>query len=208
MKIVIAPDSFKGSLTAKDAADAMAAGVLKHNPHAVIDKIPLADGGEGTAQTLCDATGGRMVSVAVKDPLMRDITARYAALGDGETAVIEMAEASGLPLLTAEERNPLVTTSYGTGQLVKAALDAGCRRLILAIGGSATNDGGAGMMEALGVVFRDASGRPLAPGGGALNALASISLSGMDARLSQAECIAACDVDNPHCGEQIGRAHV
>ena len=200
MKIIIAPDSFKGSMSAKIAADAMAAGVLRHCPRAEIVKIPLADGGEGTAETLCDATGGRMVTVRVKDPLLRERTAHFAVLGDGVTAAIEMAEASGLTLLSPEERNPLITSSYGTGQFVRAALDAGCRRLILAIGGSATNDGGAGMMAALGVVFRDKDGNILPPGGAALLDLAEIDLSGLDARLAGTEVIAACDVDNPLCG--------
>ena len=202
MKIVVAPDSFKGSMTAKQATDAMAAGILRGYPLAKIIRIPLADGGEGTAETLCDATGGQMHEVVVKDPLLRDVTARFAILGDGETAAIEMAEASGLTLLTPAERNPLIATSYGTGQLIRAALDAGCRRMIVAIGGSATNDGGAGMMAALGAAFRDASGNVLPPGGAALVDLADIDLSGLDVRLADTNIIAACDVDNPLCGER------
>jgi len=200
VKIVIAPDSFKGSMTALAAANAMAAGVLRCCPDAEIVTIPLADGGEGTAQTLCDATGGHMCAVTVLDPLCRPIMARYALLGDRETAAIEMAEASGLTLLTLEERNPLVATSFGTGQLIRAALDAGCRRLVIAIGGSATNDGGTGMMTALGAVFRDKTGKELPPGGAALADLAHIDLSGLDVRLKDTEIIAACDVDNPLCG--------
>jgi len=200
MKIIIAPDSFKGSLSAKDAASAIERGIRRHNPGIETVKVPLSDGGEGTAQTLCDATNGQMFSVTVKDPLMRDITAHYAVMGDGETAVIEMAEASGLPLLSADDRNPLVTTTYGTGQLIKAALDNNCRRFIMAIGGSATNDGGIGMMAALGVAFLDTDGRALPHGGGSLPRLASIDLAGMDTRLAEAEVIVACDVDNPLCG--------
>ena len=201
MKIIAAPDSFKGSLTAKAAACAIEEGIKRHNASIEIIKIPLADGGEGTAQTLCDATGGTMVSAVVRDPLMREITAQYALLGGGKTAVIEMAEASGLPLLKASERNPLITTTYGTGQLVRAALDRGCRRFIMAIGGSATNDGGMGMMAALGAVFYDRDGRALMQGGGALPALAGIDIAGLDARLAEAEFVAACDVNNPLCGE-------
>jgi len=200
MKIVIAPDSFKGSLTAKAAAAAIAEGVNRADATVETVQIPLADGGEGTAQTLCDATGGQMHAVMVKDPLLREVTAQYAVLGDGITAVIEMAEASGLPILTKAERNPRVTSTFGTGQLIRAALDRGCRRFVVAIGGSATNDGGAGMMSALGVVFRDGNGQGLPPGGGSLDMLREIDMENMDSRLAESAFVAACDVDNPLCG--------
>ena len=150
MKIVVAPDSFKGSLSALQAAEAIEQGMRKVFPDAMIKKTPMADGGEGTVQSLVDATGGQLLVERVADPLGNEIEAGYGILGDRTTAVIEMAAASGLTLVPFDRRNPLVTTTYGTGQLIKAALNRGCRKLIIGIGGSATSDGGAGMAEALG----------------------------------------------------------
>jgi len=155
MKIVIAPDSYKGSLTAKEVAEAIERGINRLKSNIFIDKVPMADGGEGTVQSLVDATGGTIVYTKVFDPLMREIESFYGILGDKKTAVIEMSSASGLPLLSQEERNPLITTTFGTGQLLLHALDNGCRNFIIGIGGSATNDGGMGMLKALGVKFLD-----------------------------------------------------
>ncbi len=201
MKILIAPDKFKGSLSAFEVADSIEKGILKVFPEAVIEKVPMADGGEGTVESLVDATGGKIIKTNVKDPLFRDIESFYGILGDGKTAVIEMAAASGLYLLKDYERNPMITTTYGTGQLVKDALDRGCRRFIIAIGGSATNDGGAGMAMVLGVKFYDEDGREIGLGGGELSKIYSIDTSNLDDRLKECEFIVACDVANPLIGE-------
>ena len=150
MKIVIAPDSFKGSLTALQVAEAMETGLRRVFPDAAIEKVPMADGGEGTVQSLVDATSGEILTTQVLDPLGNRIDVQYGVLGDGITAVIEMAAASGLTLVPPDKRDPRVTTTYGTGELIRAALAHGCRKLIIGIGGSATNDGGAGMAQALG----------------------------------------------------------
>ncbi|AKA38534.1 glycerate kinase [Yersinia ruckeri] len=200
MKIVIAPDSFKESLTAMQVADAIELGFREIYPHADYIKLPMADGGEGTVESMVAATGGEIIQVAVRGPLNQSVNAFYGRLGDGVTAVIEMAAASGLHLVPQEQRNPLHTTSYGTGQLILSALENGARKIILGIGGSATNDGGAGMMQALGVKFFDAQGMELAGGGAALSRLHHIDLSALDSRLAQSEIIVACDVDNPLCG--------
>ena len=200
MRIVIAPDSFKGSLSAQEVCDAIARGVLRAAPETVIDTVPMADGGEGTVQSLVDATGGELVMQHVTGPLGEPVTATFGLLGDGETAVIEMASASGLPLVPEGRRNPLVTTTRGTGELMRAALDRGRRKLLIGIGGSATNDGGAGMAQALGAALLDGNGRPIGPGGGALASLARIDLSGMDPRLAETEVVVACDVENPLTG--------
>ncbi|EMT38830.1 glycerate kinase [Thermoanaerobacter thermohydrosulfuricus] len=201
MKILIAPDKFKGSLSAFEVADSIEKGILKVFPEAVIEKVPMADGGEGTVESLVDATGGKIIKTNVKDPLFRDIESFYGILGDGKTAVIEMAAASGLYLLKDYERNPMITTTYGTGQLVKDALDRGCRKFIIAIGGSATNDGGAGMAMVLGVKFYDEDGREIGLGGGELSKIYSIDTSNLDDRLKECEFIVACDVANPLIGE-------
>jgi glycerate kinase len=169
-------------------------------PSAEFTIVPMADGGEGTVQALVEATRGRLLKEEVGDPLRRPIQAQYGVLGDGRTAVIEMAAASGLPLLAPEERNPLITSTYGTGQLVRAALGEGCTSLIIGIGGSATVDGGAGMAQALGAVFLDADGRALGAGGGELGRLDRIEMSGFDARAMKAEVLVASDVDNPLLG--------
>ncbi|MDU2422672.1 MAG: glycerate kinase [Bifidobacterium scardovii] len=199
-RYLCAPDSFKESLTAKEAAEAMARGITQADPAAQVRCLPMADGGEGTAQALADATGGAMHAVDAHDPLGRPVRASYAMLGDGSTAVVETAEASGLALLAPEERDPLVATSYGTGELIRAALDAGARTIIVGLGGSATNDAGAGLLQALGVRLLDASGRELPRGGAALAKLALIDMGGLDPRLGETTVIAACDVINPLVG--------
>ncbi|WP_152358958.1 glycerate kinase [Bifidobacterium ramosum] len=199
-RYVCAPDSFKESLTAMEAAQAMAQGIRQADPDADIRLLPMADGGEGTAQALADATGGQMRRTIAHDPLGRPVAARYAMLGDGTTAVAETAEASGLALLAPDERNPLTATSYGTGELIKAALDAGATTIIVGLGGSATNDAGAGILKALGARLLDAAGHDLEPGGAALADLATIDVSGLDSRLDDVTIIAACDVTNPLTG--------
>lgn len=202
MKIVIAPDSFKDSLSAKQVANAIAEGLQDVMPNVECCCIPVADGGEGTMVALIDATGGRYFDVEVMDPLQRKISAQFGVLGDGETAVIEMANASGIELLEAGQRNPMVTTSYGTGQLILAALEMGVKKIIVAIGGSATNDGGIGMMTALGARFNDSDGHQVAYGGNGLHNIVSIESDQLDARLNDVEFICACDVDNPLTGEK------
>lgn len=204
MRVVIAPDSFKGSLEAERVAQALARG-LAHSARAPWDQaeyrcVPLADGGEGTVRTLVSATGGRLVTKRVTGPLGEPVDATFGILGDGRTAVIEMAEASGLTLVPPALRDPGRTTTYGTGELMRAALDLGCDRLIVAIGGSATNDGGAGMAAALGVRFLDEHGSPIPPGGNGLLQLARIDTEGLDPRLAQVRVTVACDVDNPLIG--------
>lgn len=200
MRIVIAPQSLKGSLTAAEAGSAMARGVRVVFPEAEVDVVPVADGGEGTVQALVDATGGIIVREVVTGPLGQPVEAFYGVLGDGETAAIEMAAAAGLPLVPPEQRDPRVTTTYGVGELALAALDRGCRRFIIGIGGSATNDGGVGMAQALGVRFVDSAGNEIVRGGAALVELARIELEGMDERLQGCVFEIACDVSNPLCG--------
>lgn len=200
MRIIVAPDSYKGSLSAVAVATAMEQGILSVFPNASVHKVPIADGGEGTVEALVTATNGRILRQAVLGPLGQPLDAFWGLLGDGATAVIEMAAASGLTLVSQAQRDPRITTTFGTGQLIKIALDQGIRKLIIGIGGSATNDGGAGMAQALGAKFLDAAGKELPYGGAALARLAAIDLSGLDARLCQTEIIVACDVDNPLCG--------
>lgn len=199
MKIVACPDSFKGSLPSVEAADAIERGILRALASAEVIKLPLADGGEGTVDALVRATCGETRAVTVKDPLLRDVQARIGILGDGETAAVEMASASGLYLLSESQRNPLITTTYGTGQLLLAAADTGARRIIIGIGGSATNDGGAGSMTALGARFLDADGVDLPPGGAALADLHHIDLTGFSFP-PQVALQVASDVTNPLCG--------
>ncbi|OMF13797.1 glycerate kinase [Paenibacillus amylolyticus] len=198
---VLAPDSFKESMTAKEVCVAMEKGLRKIYPTASYIHVPMADGGEGTVQSLVDASGGSLHQQEVSGPLGQTVTAQYGILGDGTTAAIEMASASGIHLVTKETRDPLRTTTYGTGELIRACLDLGIRKIIIGIGGSATNDGGAGMAEALGVKFLDEQGQPIARGGGALDQLAQIDVSGLDERLQEVEFIVACDVTNPLSGE-------
>lgn len=202
MKIVIAPDSFKESLSALDVAKAIEEGFKEIYPHAQCIKLPMADGGEGTVESMVAATGGKRIECVVTGPLGQSVAAFYGWLGDGKTAVIEMAAASGLHLVANEQRDPCLTTTFGTGELILAALDQGARHIILGIGGSATNDGGAGMMQALGARLLDHQGHELAPGGAALAQLAKIDLTRLDPRLAAVELRVACDVDNPLCGPQ------
>lgn len=200
LRIVVAPDSYKGSVSAIDVARAMQRGIRQVFADADVRLLPVADGGEGTVEALVGATGGQLCQTSVRGPLGDAVTASWGILGDGQTAVIEMAAASGLPLLTPQRRDPRRTTSYGTGELIRAALDAGLRRIIVGIGGSATNDGGVGMMRALGAEFLGDGGSALDEGGAALAQLKRIDLAGLDARLRDTQIIVACDVDNPLCG--------
>lgn len=203
MHIVIAPDSFKESLSAVDAAAAIEAGFREIFPDAIYVTVPMADGGEGTVDALTAATGGRRVDLAATGPLGEQVAAFYGLGGGAEpVAVIEMAAASGLELVPPGRRDPLRATSRGTGELIRAALDAGARRFILGVGGSATNDGGAGMLQALGVRLLDAGGAELAPGGAALADLARIDASGRDPRIADCVFEIACDVSNPLVGSQ------
>ena len=200
MKIVVAPDSFKGSLTAVEVSDAIEQGVREIFPEAEIVKIPMADGGDGTVQCLVNATGGKILREKVTGPLGDEVLASYGILGDKKTAVIEMAEASGLTLVPENKRNPLITTTYGTGQLIKAALDQECRKMIIGIGGSATNDGGAGMVQALGVKLINREGKEIGFGGGELKKVFRIDTNCLDNRLSETKVLIASDVSNPLCG--------
>lgn len=201
MKIVIAPDAFKGSLRAEEAADAIYSGVKKVFPQAEIIRLPIADGGEGTLSVLISSTGGTIETVSVQDPLGRVIDAHFGVLGDGETAVIEMAQASGLMLLTKRELDPMKASTYGTGQLILHALDRGYRKLIIGLGGSATNDGGAGLLEALGVKFK-AAGWPLEMNGSTLSVFDEIDISKLDKRVLEADIRIASDVENSFVGER------
>ncbi|EPT6931151.1 glycerate kinase [Cronobacter malonaticus] len=201
-KIVIAPDSFKESLSAMDVAKAIEAGFREIYPQAHYVCVPMADGGEGTVEAMVAATGGQIITTPVTAPLGNKVDGFFGLLGDGETAVVEMAAASGLHLVPAAQRDPRITTSYGTGELILAALERGVKAIIIGIGGSATNDGGAGMMQALGARFLDGEGHELAPGGAALAGLERLDLSALDPRLAQVSVTVACDVDNPLCGEK------
>lgn len=201
MKIVIASDSFKGSNSSLAVAARIAAGIRKVCPDAQILPVAIADGGEGTVDAMIAGAGGRRVACRVTGPLGEAADSFYGILDNG-AAVIEMAAASGLPMVPRDRRDPRVTTTYGTGELIRHALDAGARRVYIGIGGSATNDGGIGMAQALGASFTDAEGRELGYGGAGLASLARIDVSGLDARLRQTEIIVSCDVNNPLCGPQ------
>jgi glycerate kinase len=201
MKIVIAPDSFKECLSAREVSRSIAIGIRKMAPMAEIIEIPISDGGEGVLDTLLGGSGGKRITVSVMDPLMRPIMSEYGILEDKKTAVIEMARASGLELLKESEKDPLITTSFGTGQLIKDALNKGCNKIIIGIGGSATNDGGAGMARALGAKFLDKRGEEIPEGGGSLDRLNTIDLTFFDKRIQNCELIVACDVSNPLTGE-------
>lgn len=205
--ILLAFDSFKGSLTSREVADAFEEGVRSVLPDCVVKKVCLADGGEGTAEALVGTLGGKWIEVEVSDPLMRPIRACYGVVDDGRTAIIEMASASGLTLLAEEERNPLKTSTYGTGQLIADALKRGCRKLLIGIGGSATNDAGTGMLSALGFRFLDAEGMPLAGCGESLERIATIDSSHILPELKAVDIRVACDVTNPFCGPQ-GAAYI
>lgn len=200
-KIILAPDSFKESMTAKEACFAMEKGIKEVFKDVECVHVPMADGGEGTMESLVDATEGKVYTVEVTAPLGNKIEAKFGVLGDGVTAVIEMAEASGLHLVKRDERNPLVTTTYGTGELIKVALDIGAKRIVIGLGGSATNDGGAGMLQALGISLRDKIGNELKFGGGALGSLETIDLSNFDKRVLKTEIEVACDVKSPLTGK-------
>ncbi|CAI8711974.1 glycerate 2-kinase 1 [Pseudomonas sp. IT-196MI5] len=200
MKIVIAPDSFKDSLSAQGVADAIALGLAQVWPDAQLIKCPMADGGEGTVESILAACEGEQRRTVVRGPLGATVDAAWGWLPQSHTAIIEMAEASGLQLVPVAQRDACISSTFGTGQLIRAALDAGAQRVILAIGGSATNDAGAGAMQALGVKLLDARGQMLSPGGLALAQLARIDLSDMDPRLARVRFDIAADVNNPLCG--------
>lgn len=207
MKILIAPDSFKENLTAMEVAENLETGLKAACQEFNIKKIPMADGGEGTVRALVQATDGKFYTKNVTGPAGKTVEAKYGILGDGKTAVIEMAAASGLQLISEQERDPEKTTTYGTGELIEAALDKGCRKLIIGIGGSATNDCGVGMAQALGGSFLDKHGQEVGYGGRYLSKITRTDLSQLDHRIKNTEIQVACDVDNPLSGEN-GAAHV
>ena len=200
LKILVAPNAFKESLSAMDAVAAISQGILKGLSDAEIIGIPIADGGDGTLEAVVAGTQGKIYRTKVLDPLGNRITAEYGITGDGETAIVEMSRASGLALVPPLKRNPMRTTSYGTGELIKAALKRGVQNILLGIGGSATVDGGIGALQALGVSFKDKEGHPVAPGGEGLLSLNHIDLNGLHPRLRQVQLLVACDVDNPLIG--------
>ncbi|MGM0500592.1 MAG: glycerate kinase [Bacillota bacterium] len=207
MKILVAPDSFKGSLTAMEVSKNIKKGIHNYDPKIDVELLPMADGGEGTVQSLVDATNGKIIEKKVTGPLGNKVKAFYGLLGDQKTAVIEMAAASGLPLVPEGKKNPLKTTTYGTGELIKNAIDAGAKKIIIGIGGSATNDAGVGMAQALGAEILDKSGKQIDFGGGNLNQIEQIKLQNLDSRLEDIEILAACDVGNPLYGKD-GAAYV
>lgn len=200
MKILIAPQAFKGSISAVDAASAMREGVLRVLPEAEVSAVAVADGGDGTLETLVEGSGGEIHHIEVTGPLGERRPAEWGAMGDGATAVIEMARTSGLALVSDEKRNPLITTTFGLGEAIIHAIDAGYRRFIIGIGGSATNDAGAGMAQALGVRLLDSDGRDLEFGGAALSRLNHIDMSGLNETVRNCEFLVACDVNNPLTG--------
>lgn len=200
MKIVVAPDSFKGNLTAVEVANHIEAGIRQADKNIEVVKIPVADGGEGTVEALVEATGGEIVKKKVHGPLMTEVDSFFGVLGDGKTAVIEMAACSGITLIPKEKLNPLLTTTYGVGELITAAKDFGCTKIILGIGGSATNDGGMGMAQALGYRFYDKQNNQIGQGGKYLCEVAGIDASNYCKEIDAIEIITACDVNNPLCG--------
>lgn len=207
MKIVVAPDSFKESLRAKEVAEIIEEGIKRVFPQVEVIKVPLADGGEGTIEAILEARGGKFISQEVASPLGERIKAHFGILDDGFTGIVEMAQASGLSLVPQSQRNPLLTTTYGTGELIKAALDRGCKRIIVGIGGSATVDGGAGMVQALGAKLLNGKGKQISFGGGSLGEIVSIDMSSLDSRVKNTEVLVASDVNNPLCGPK-GAARV
>lgn len=202
MKYVLAIDSFKGCLTSQEAEMAVAMGIQQADPQAEVVKVPVSDGGEGMLEAFVSALGGSVVQARVHDPLMRPVNAAYGISADGSTAIIEMAKSSGLTLLGEEERNPMMTTTYGTGELIADAMRKGCRRMIVGLGGSATSDAGMGMLQALGMEFHDAYGRLLLPEGRSLLKMASINTNHLSKDLSACEFVIASDVTNPLFGPQ------
>lgn len=204
-KIVVACDSFKGSLTSTEAGEAAKRGILTALPDAVVEIVAVADGGEGTVEAIVAGTGGTIVDCRVNGPLCAPVTARYGLCGD--TAVIEMAQASGITLIPVSERNPLLTSTYGTGQLIADALGRGCRNFLVGIGGSATNDGGVGMLQALGFRFLDSYGHEVGRGGAELRHIADIDTSGVLPALRESNFTVACDVTNPLTGPD-GASHI
>lgn len=208
-KIVIAPDSFKGNLTSLEVASCIAKGIQRVLPKVKCIIVPMADGGEGTVQSMVDAAEGKLIIKRVKGPTGKLVTAHYGWLAKQNTAVIEMAEASGLPLVVGRDKNPLKTTTYGTGQLMLDAINIGAKKIIIGIGGSATNDGGVGMAQALGVKFINAKGKEIKElgAGGMLSKIASIDMLKLDPRVHKTEIVVACDVENPLYGKK-GAAYV
>lgn len=207
MKVVIASDSFKGSLTSREVADAVEEGLRIHLPHCEVIKLGIADGGEGTVESLVETLGGEYIDTTVADPLGRPITARYGIIDNGKTAIIEMAAASGLPLLKEEDRNPMLTTTYGTGEMIADAIRRGCRKILMGIGGSATNDAGVGALRALGFRFFDGEGNTLIGGGEILSKIDKIDNSHVQQGVSECEFRVACDVTNPLYGKE-GAAYI
>ncbi len=200
LRILVAPNAFKESLTAIEAARSIGKGIKKGLPNARIVEVPIADGGDGTLEAVIAGTGGRILKTKVTGPLGGQITAEYGISGDGKTAVVEMSRASGLALVPLVQRNPMLTTSFGTGQLIQAALNRDVNRILLGIGGSATVDGGIGALQALGVSFLDRSGKPVGRGGDGLLAIEKVELGGLHPALKRAHILVACDVDNPLTG--------
>ena len=200
-KYVVAPDSFKESMTAKEVCDAMEKGIKEADSAAEVIKVPMADGGEGTVDSLVDATQGQRVIVEVTGPLGNKISAYYGILGNGTTAVIEMAKASGLEIVEKDKRNPMITTTFGTGELIKDALDHNVKEIIIGLGGSSTNDGGSGMAQALGAKLLDQNNHQIPFGGGNLDKLDKIDISNLDSRLQDVKIILASDVTNPLIGK-------
>lgn len=200
-KYVVAPDSFKESMTAKEVCDAMEKGIKKADSTAEVIKVPMADGGEGTVDSLVDATNGQRVIVEVTGPLGNKISAYYGILGNGTTAVIEMAKASGLEIVEKKKRNPMITTTFGTGELIRDALDHNVKEIIIGLGGSSTNDGGSGMAQALGAKLLDQNNYQISFGGGNLDKLDKIDISNLDSRLQDVKIILASDVTNPLIGK-------
>lgn len=201
-KYVVAPDSFKESMTAKEVCDAMEKGIKKADSAAEVIKVPMADGGEGTVNSLVDATHGQRVIVEVTGPLGNKISAYYGILGNGTTAVIEMAKASGLEIVEKKKRNPMITTTFGTGELIRDALDHNVKEIIIGLGGSSTNDGGSGMAQALGAKLLDQNNHQIPFGGGNLDKLYKIDISNLDSRLQDVKIILASDVTNPLIGKE------
>ncbi|PZC50886.1 MAG: glycerate kinase [Chloroflexi bacterium] len=200
MKVVISPQAFKGGLSGIEAAQAISLGLMRVFPHARTTLLPVADGGDGTMEALVQSTRGRYLDTQVTGPLGDSINVKWGVAGDSDTALIEMARASGLALIPAGRRDPTTATSYGTGELIREALDRGCRKIIVGLGGSATNDGGAGIVQALGARLTGANYEEIGMGGGCLSELAHVDLSGLDQRLKLCHIRAATDVNNPLCG--------